>query len=96
MDTNTTTPYNTGRVRVGSQYAPPERVQDMGTEAERVQRALLRSANDSRLHSRFPVFHGSMKPRAVRFYRIGRRSLLWRALRLVRVTWRWLCGSRAW
>jgi hypothetical protein len=35
------TPYNTGRVKIGSRVASPERAPDMGTEQERVQAALL-------------------------------------------------------
>ena len=33
--------YNTGKVKIGCMYTPPRRVQDLGTHAELLQRALL-------------------------------------------------------
>ena len=76
--------FNTGRVMVGAEYEPPERVQDMGYHAEAVQRALLdwhsKSANDSRIMGSSRDLHRVS---------VGKRSIWWHLMR-------WLRSPRAW
>ena len=41
MAHHTVAPYDTGKIKIGCMYTPPRRVQDLGTHAELLQRALL-------------------------------------------------------
>jgi hypothetical protein len=43
-------PYDTGKVKIGVYYTPPQRVADMGVDAEMLQSALL-SVRVSRLRT---------------------------------------------
>jgi hypothetical protein len=84
-----TTPYNTGRMKLGSKYQPSQYPAYTSRDHDRVQQALLdyrnKSANDSILGS----------SRDLHRVRVGKRSMLWRLSLVLRDMWRWLKSPRA-
>jgi hypothetical protein len=78
------TPFNTGRVRIGSNFTPSQYPPYTSADHDRVQQALLdyrnKSANDSILGS----------SRDLHRVRVGKRSLLWRLSLVLRDTWRFI------
>jgi hypothetical protein len=85
------TPLNTGRVLIGSRAQPPQYPPYTSADHDRVQQALLdwkdSSANDSRILGSSRDLHKM---------RVGKRSPLWRAARVMRELWQWLRSPRAW
>lgn len=83
--------YSTGRVAIGKRYKPAARTQDTTYTEDQVQAALLAwkdsGANDSRILGSSRDLHR---------VRVGRRSMLWRVMRVARELRQWLLLPRAW